>query len=114
MSMFGPDDFARDPYGYATNQAGHACIIGLPAALVLLPWFGPVLTPIIVAVVYGVVWELIVQRGRMWADSLDDTAHVMAGASIICGATVGYWTAAVCVAAWLVVVLIGFLRRWRL
>lgn len=112
--MFGPDDFATDPYGYATNQAGHGYIIGMPIALALIPFWGPYATPIVIALAYGIVWEIIIQRGKKWADSLEDTAHVMAGASIICGAMVSYWTAAICMAAALAVIACGFLRRWKL
>ena len=114
VTMFEADDFAKDPYGYATNQAGHACIIGIPAGLVLLPFIGPYAAPVVVALVYGGLWEVVIQRGKLWRDSIEDTAHVMAGASIICGATVSYWTVAGCVAAWLALIAIGFTRRWKL
>ncbi|MDZ7906412.1 MAG: hypothetical protein U5N55_12000 [Cypionkella sp.] len=115
MSLFPPDDFANDWYGYATNQAGHALIIGSPSAMILAPWLGYVATPVIVALVYGIVWEWIVQGGRLWRDSVEDTAHVMTGASLICGALAyGYWVVVVCLVAWLCLLAFGVYRRvWR-
>lgn len=113
MTLLQAGDYRHDWYGYACNQAGHAAIVGMPAALVLVPFLGPIWTPIVVAAVYGLVWEWLIQRGGMWADSVEDTAHVMAGASAICGALVGYWTAAACVAAWLCLLALGIARRWR-
>lgn len=111
MTLLQPDDYRTDWYGYACNQAGHAAIVGIPAALLLVPFFGTVPTPIIIAAVYGILWEIIIQRGRMWADSVEDTAHVMAGSSIICGVLTGYWTALICAAAWLALLALGIARR---
>lgn len=113
--IFAPADFDGDPYGYATNQAGHAYLIGLPAALILSPWWGLIATPAIIAVVYAVLWEWLVQRGRDWRDSLEDSVHVMAGASVICAALSGALiTAGACFAAQLVLLFAGVYRRvWR-
>lgn len=113
---FDPDAQLDDWYGWLCTQAGHSALVGLPGALILLPWFGLVLAPAIVAAVYLVLWEIVVQRvGAGWADALEDTACTAAGASILCGATVGYWTAAVCFAGWGVFLLVGAARRglWR-
>lgn len=67
-----PKDFKNDPYGYATNQAGHFCI-GLFFAL-LLPWW-------LVVLVY-VVWEAtqvyFFKAGIQ--DSIEDTVFVAGGA----------------------------------
>jgi hypothetical protein len=110
--IFAPDDFDDDPYGYLTNQAGHAYLVGCPAALIISPWFGLVVTPVIVAVIYGVWWELALQRGRDWRDSLEDAVHVMAGASVICAALSGdVLTVAGCLVAQGVLLVIGIYRR---
>ena len=110
--IFAPDDFADDWYGYLTNQSGHAYLVGCPLALIVSPWWGLVAAPIIIAVCYGIIWELIVQHGRDWRDSLEDTVHVMAGASVICAAISGdIWTVAGCLAAQAVLLGIGVWRR---
>lgn len=109
---FDPDAQLGDWYGWLCTQAGHSALVGLPAAIILAPFFGPFLAPVIVAVAYLVLWEIAVQRvGAGWADALQDTACTAAGASILCGAMVGYWTAAACFAAWAVFLLIGVVRR---
>jgi type III secretory pathway component EscU len=66
-----PDGFRSNPYGYATNQAGHFCI-GLFLAL-LLPWW-------LVLLAYA-VWEAVqvyLFKSDM-KDSIEDTAFVAAG-----------------------------------
>ena len=109
---FDPDAQLDDWYGWLTTQAGHSVLVGLPAALVLLPWFGPYLAPIIIAAAYLILWEIAVQRiGAGWKDALEDTACVMAGGSILCGMSDGYVTALVCFAAWAFFLLVGVLRR---
>jgi energy-converting hydrogenase Eha subunit A len=87
--MIGPSAFNGDPYGYLTNQCGHAYLVGFPLALALCPWFGLFLAPIMVAVIYGLAWEIGVQKGRLWRDSFEDTVHVLAGASVLCAALSG-------------------------
>ena len=110
--IFAPSDFARDPYGYVTNQAGHAYLVGMPFALALAPWLGLIPTPIIAALVYGVVWEVIIQRGRMWRDSFEDSVHVLAGASVLCAALLGdWWAVAGCFAAQAGLLGLGAWRR---
>lgn len=105
-------DFARDPYGYVTNQAGHAYLVGMPFALALSPWLGLVATPILTALVYGAVWEVIIQRGRMWRDSFEDSVHVLAGASVLCAAlSGGWWAVAGCFAAQGALLGLGAWRR---
>lgn len=118
--MWEADDFPRDPYGHATNQAGHAMLVGVPLALLGLLAFPPVAVPVFVALAYWVIWELIIQRGYLWADSLMDTACVMAGASVICGAfhfIDDFWpawiTVSLCFLAYAFVVGLGALRRWQ-
>jgi hypothetical protein len=84
-----PNSFRRDPYGYLTNQAGHAYLVGAPLSMTLSPWVWLLAVPVIVAVAYGLIWELGVQRGRLWRDSLEDTVHVLAGASVMVAALTG-------------------------
>lgn len=85
----GPNDFPGQPYAYLTNQAGHAYLVGFPAALALAPLAGLVAAPVIVAVIYGILWEIVIQNGRLWRDSLEDTVHVMVGAAVLCAALSG-------------------------
>ncbi len=107
-----PDGFRRDPYGYLTNQAGHSYLVGLPAALIISPWWGLMVTPILIGLAYGLVWELALQRGRLWRDSLEDTVHVTVGASVICAALSGDRGAVVaCMLAQAVLLAIGVWRR---
>lgn len=109
---FEPDAQQSDWYGWLTTQAGHAALVGNAGALLLFPWVGPVLSPILVALAYLVIWEAWRQRfGAGIADALTDTACTMAGASIICGALVGYGTALACFTAWCALLLFGVLRR---
>ena len=109
---FDPDAQLFDWYGWLTTQAGHSVLVGVPAALALVPWFGPFLPPLIVALAYLILWEIAVQRvGAGWKDALEDTACVMAGASLICGALVGYGTAALAFAVWAVFLVAGVIRR---
>ena len=60
-----PSSFPRDAYAYACNQAGHAYLVGVPAAL-SLAWLG-LLAPLAVAAIYAVAWELGYQRWRQGA-----------------------------------------------
>ena len=89
--IFAPDDFDGDPYGFLTNQAGHAYLVGCPLALAAAPAFGLLAAPVVVGIGYALIWERVIQRGRDWRDSLEDSVHVMAGASVICGALSGDW-----------------------
>ena len=79
-----PDAQPRDWYGWLTNQAGHAALVGQPAALALLIAGVPagIALPAI-GIVYLVLWERLIQRGRDWDDSLTDTAAVVVGAVIL-------------------------------
>lgn len=124
MTLLKANDFARDWYGYATNQAGHAAIIGGGLALLALTVLPALWVPPLVALAYGVIWEWAIQRGRMWWDSLEDTAHVMAGAAPPAAAVYGaadFWfmwaTLAACYGAWVAVLSVGVIRRkikdWR-
>jgi hypothetical protein len=110
--MFGPDDFLNDPYGHLTNQAGHAYLVGAPAAAILSIWWGLIAAPVLVAICYGLIWEIGVQRLRIWRDSLEDTVHVMAGASVMCAALSGdLRLVAGCFLAQGVLLVVGIYRR---
>lgn len=110
--LFDADSFPGDPYSYLTNQAGHAYLVGVPAALIVAPWWGLIAAPAAIAVAYAVFWEWLVQRGRDWRDSFEDSVHVMAGASVICGSLSGdVMTAAACLGAQMVLLAVGVYRR---
>jgi hypothetical protein len=113
--IFAPDDFDGDWYGYLTNQAGHAYLVGCPAAMALSPWNGLTLAPFVIGLAYGIIWERIVQGGRNWRDSLEDTVHVTSGASVICAAFSGdILTAGACLAAQGGLLMFGIYRRvWQ-
>ena len=109
--IFPPED-QRNWYAWLTVQAGHSVLVGVPMGLALMPFLGPYISPVAVFVVYLLAWEFSVQRlGAGLADALQDSACVMAGASIICGYAVGYWTAWGALAAWAVFLAIGVYRR---
>lgn len=107
-----PNAFRRDPYGYLTNQAGHAYLVGAPLALALSIWAPALAVPVIVAVAYGLIWELGVQRGRLWRDSLEDTVHVLSGASVMAAALTGdAIVTAACMGAQAGLLAVGVWRR---
>jgi ABC-type Mn2+/Zn2+ transport system permease subunit len=112
-ATFRADDFKDDAYGWLTNQGAHASLVGVVLAAPGLAWgFPPYLVPVIVALVYGVAWEWLWQRGGMVADSLMDTACVMAGASILAAAWVqSGWTLAAVLVVWGAVLIAGYWRR---
>ncbi|MDF3606159.1 hypothetical protein PE067_08470 [Paracoccus sp. DMF-8] len=78
-----PDAYPDDWYRWMGGQAGHAAIIGGPLALIGVAagiWVGIVGT--LVGLAYWLGWEVLIQRGADWRDSLDDATHVTLGASI--------------------------------
>lgn len=110
--IFPPDDFRDDWYGFLTNQMAHALGVGMVGGLALMPFLGPYIAPVAVFAAYFLLWEVWRQKlGAGVADALQDSACVMAGASIICGALVGYGTALACFGAWCALLLFGVLRR---
>ena len=121
--MFDADDFATDQLGHIGNQAAHGQIVGVCIALLCLILMPPWAAPIVVALVYGIVWEVLIQpQPKGWADSIMDTACVMGGASVLCGAFhfipgEVFWqawrTVAVAFLAYGGLVLLGGLRRWK-
>lgn len=108
-----PDAQPRDWYGWLTNQAGHAALVGQPAAMALMIAGVPAwASAAIVAVAYLIVWERLIQRGRDRADSLTDTASVGAGAALLATAVLSDLPAAVFVlAVWAAVLVAGVRRR---
>lgn len=105
-----PSDFPGDPYGWVTNQTGHACI-GVALTLVLWPLLAA-WAVLIVTIGYLLVWEIGVQRGRLIRDSLHDTAHVLAGAGVIAAALAwGHLAASAVAAAEFVALMLGAWRR---
>lgn len=110
--IFPPDSFPRDWYQWLTNQAGHSVLVGVPAGLALMPFLGPYIAPLAVFTIYLVFWEWGKQRfGAGLADAMEDSACVMAGASLICGYEVGYWTAWGAFAVWCLFLAWGVWKR---
>lgn len=102
-----PDNQRRDWYGWLTNQAGHALLVGFPlawAAGFILP---ASIIPLSVALTYFIIWELLIQRSRDVEDSLMDTLNVLAGASILSG------THSLTLPIWYALLFAGSYTRWR-
>ncbi|WP_235842895.1 hypothetical protein [Cereibacter sphaeroides] len=68
--------------------------------------------PPAVALIYLIVWERLIQRGPDLRDSLTDTAHVAAGATLITAAlNWGYWPTVGVLAVWATMLAAGIWRR---
>ena len=81
--IFEANAFRGDWYGFLTNQAGHAYLVGFPAAWVIAHIVGnPILILAIIVAVYMAVWEVIAQHGDDWKDSAEDTLHVALGSAV--------------------------------
>ena len=108
--MLDPSNFRGDPYGHATNQAGHFAI-GLALATLLFPlWGAP--SALIVGACYGLLWEGLVQRWVLPLDSFEDSVHVTAGGGFVVTALAYGWTGAMAIlAAWAVLLTVGVWRR---
>lgn len=82
--MFDPDNFRNDPYGYVTNQIGHAFAVGflrLTYGVVLACWyfageFPPKWSIILGAGVAYMAYELIDQGWNGW-DTIEDWVFVV-------------------------------------
>lgn len=106
-----PDDFRDNWYGHATNQSGHAWIIGFPAGLALAGLW-PIWAAALCGAVYLAVWEVAIQRKGSRADQLEDAAHVALSALCGAGCAASGWA----IAGWLMSVILiaaGVLRRIR-
>ena len=112
LDLLTPDDQRADWYAWATNQAAHGALVGMPAALLLLGIGCPAgAVPVTVAVVYGLGWETR-QIGTTLADSLSDTAHVAVGATLVTSALLwGYWPTVAVLAVWALMIATGIWRR---
>jgi hypothetical protein len=105
-----PGNFRNDPYGYATNQAGHA-MIGLALSTLLFPWWG-IPSAIIVGLCYLLIWEGLVQGFVLPVDSFEDSVHVTTGGGIIVTAlSYGWWGLMAILGAWAVLLAVGVWRR---
>lgn len=72
MSLFAPDDFSGDPYGWLTNQAAHM-LLGFGLALWLGAWVMP----------FFALWEISqVRRGGGVWDSIEDGIFVALGVAL--------------------------------
>ena len=80
--MLKPNDFARDWYGFVTNQAGHAYLIGFPLVYAWMFWLDPISAVLATFISYLLIWEGGVQRFSMPRDAIEDAAHVTAGAAV--------------------------------
>lgn len=129
MSIFVPSRFADDPLGHAGNQSFHV-LFGLGVWLVTesVGWLvtesvGWGWTALPIGVLYFVGWEWGVQRlglrqprperVRLFADSVEDAAHVtfgpVIGMALHHGGPVGALGAFI---AWGAVLAFGMWRRW--
>lgn len=79
-----PDDQMHDWYRWATSQAGHMALVGVPAALALLALHLPAwCIPPVVWFAYGTGWEWFVQKNPATIDGLVDTLMVTFGAAFV-------------------------------
>ena len=104
-----PDSQPGDAYGWVVNQAGHAAIVGVGLAGLLI-WLPPVMASLIATAVYFIVWEwayqIVTLGSKLYRDAAADTLNVGLGAGM--AAAVGpepvFWALW---AGWVVVLLIG-------
>lgn len=105
--------FQDDPYGYVTNQCGHARIGAGVALLGLVIWSGwgaAIATGIVV--VYFVVIEWWLQGLTLFWDSVEDAAHVGFGAAGVVGLHyLGPDYALGVFVAWVAILGLGYGRR---
>jgi hypothetical protein len=116
-----PAENMRGWYAHLTNQGAHGGLVGVGAALALSPLLSAVACFWAIVLGYGIGWELLVQRGRDWRDSLEDTAHVTAGGAVLLAAlqhvhAVDFWAAwggaALAFAGWCALLVLGVWRRF--
>jgi hypothetical protein len=108
--MFAPGNFRNDPEGYIGNQAGHMAI-GLALTTVLYPMWG-IPAAIVVGLLYGLLWEGLMQKWVLPIDSFEDSVHVTTGGGFIAAALAYGWGAAMAIlAAWAVLLALGVYRR---
>jgi hypothetical protein len=108
--ILSPGSFRNDPYGHVTNQAGHFAI-GLGLTTLLFPLWG-IPAALVVGLLYGLLWEGLVQRWVLPVDSFEDTVHVTTGGGFVASALTYDWPGAVAVlAAWAGLLAVGVWRR---
>ena len=78
--MIHSDAFLGQPYAYLTNQCGHM-ILGLAVAVFTPLHWG--FDPVIAALIYWLLIEVLDQRLRLFWDAAEDTMWVMIGAMIL-------------------------------
>lgn len=85
-------DFPRDPYGWVTNNCGHI-VLGLGFAVLAqaIGLWWPI--PLLIAAVYWVAAEYVLQRSALFLDGLTDTGFVAAGATLPAAMNLGDWWA---------------------
>lgn len=92
--------FLRDPYGYLTNQCGHG-VLGIAVATVAtalgLHWAAQ---PLAAALLYWLLVEVWGQGLTLLWDSLEDAAHVMAGAALAAALALSPGAACAVLAVW--------------
>jgi len=89
------DAFPDDWRLWMLNQAAHFAVPGVPLALLFLCLDYPAsVVPFVVAGLYGIVWEIAIQRGKLVVDSIVDTAMVALGAAVVSAAWVNDGAAA--------------------
>ncbi len=87
---FKADDQRGDWYAWTTNQAGHALYFGvIPGALLSLAGVPYVAAFVLVALAYGVGWEVLAQPQSNWGDAVTDAFFVAAGAGLGAGLYAG-------------------------
>lgn len=108
--IFAPGNFKNDPEGHVANQAGHFAL-GLSLSFLLFPLWG-IPAAIVVGLLYGFVWEGLVQKWVLPVDSFEDTVHVTTGGGFIVSALSYGWAAAmVILGAWAGLLAVGVWRR---
>lgn len=98
-------------YAWVTNQRAHG-VLGIEIAVVFvllgLPFWA---APLAATLAYWVLIECFAQKLSDWRDSLMDTAHVMAGATMVAAIPRDDWTALIALAVWLALQVFGVWRR---
>lgn len=94
-----PDDYQRDWYGHATNQAGHAFAVGFPIGMAL-SGMGPIWATWWALISYLLIWEIAVQRSGTRVDQLEDAGHVALGS--LCAASAMAGSGVMMVVSWVI------------
>jgi len=110
--IFNADDQRGDWYAWTTNQAGHALYFGvIPGAMLSLAGVPYVATFVLVALAYGVGWEVLTQPQSNWGDAVTDAFFVAGGAGLGAGLYAGQ--AGDVVASVAMVLAVNIIGIWR-